>query len=587
LAHILIVDDRPLNRQVLVTLLGYYGHSAEEAGDGASALAQVAARRPDLVITDLLMPNMDGEELCRRLRADPRTASIAIIIHTASYRAPQAKRIADGVGVRWVLPKPSEPADVMAMVSQALGIESVAGRPDRELDVRPLIQQHPGAVLENSQRLARMLTDACELAQTQVLALAAAPATSAASLAPKLASLVNLSLQMARERDPEALADHFCAAAQEILGVRYVGVVLLAPDGSVKKFAAAGLDHVTRAAVAHQIADCPAARRVLGDGREARMIVANKPGDFIGLPAAHPAVRSLLACPVLAHDMVSGWMYAADRQGGEAFDGSDERLLSALGAILATTWASLMVLDDLERRVVERTRALEQANEELDAFSFAVSHDLRSPLGQIDGYVQALRERVGASMPAEAERFLGSIERNVGNMGVLIEDLLHFAKTSRTALTPQAFDLGALLASCLEEFRDEVAARGIAVELGRLGDCYADPALLRQVLLNVLGNAMKYTRNTPRPVIRIDCRQVGGEQLLTIRDNGAGFDMAFAHKMFTPFGRLHSSSEYEGSGIGLALVRQIVHRHGGRVWAEGRLGQGASIFVTLPLPARR
>jgi signal transduction histidine kinase/CheY-like chemotaxis protein len=580
MAHILVVDDRRLQRQLLVTLMDDSGHTVEEAGDGASALVHVAARRPDLVITDLLMPNMDGEELCRRLRADPRTASIPIIIHTASYRAREAQQIAERVGVRWVLPKPSEPEDVMAMVAQALGIEG--GVPESGLvpDVLPPVR-------DSSRVAARVLSDSSKTAQAEVNTVVPWPGSSAESLAPRLASLVNLSLEMSREGDPDALADRFCAAVQEIMAVRYVGVVLLAPDGTVKKFAAAGLEPSTRTAVSGQIAGCPAARRVLGDGREARMLVGAKPGDFMGLPADHPPVQSLLACPVLARGVVSGWMYAANREDGESFDGSDERLISALGAVLATAWSSLMVLDELERRVAERTRALERANAELDAFSFVVSHDLRTPLGQIDGFIHALRERLGPDLPCDARRFLESIERNVATMGVLIEDLLHFARTSRVPLAPQAFDLGELLASCLEEFGGEVASRGIVVEFGRLGVCYADPALMRQVVLNLLGNALKYTRHTAHPLIRIESRPVGAEQLLIFRDNGAGFDMAFAHKMFTPFGRLHSSSEFEGSGIGLALVRQIIHRHGGRVWAEGAPGQGASIFLTIPLLPRR
>jgi signal transduction histidine kinase len=378
------------------------------------------------------------------------------------------------------------------------------------------------------------------------------------------------------------MVTRFCAAAQEVIGARYVGVVVVSSEGELHQFASAGIDSATHQALKADIATCAAARHVL-DANQPRMLVAEKEGDFVGLPSAHPLVRTLLACPVMARHVVHGWMYAADRVGQEAFDVGDERLISALAAVLATAWSGLLVVGELDRRVAQRTRELQRANEQLEAFSLLVSHDLRAPLGAIDGFANALRHKAEALLPPESRRYLDNIDRNVQVMRQLIDDLLHFARTSHMEVKPRKLDLDALVAECLDSFREEIDRRGVKIEAGPLGECCADPPLMAQVMLNLLGNAMKYTRKQPNPVVQVSCRRDAGNLVIAVKDNGAGFDMQFAQALFKPFGRLHSSSEFEGSGIGLALVEQVVRRHGGRVWADGIPGEGAAVYFTLPV----
>lgn len=597
MAQILVVDDRPLNRQLLVTLLGYYGHTVAQAEDGMAALEQVGRVRPDLVITDLLMPNMDGEQLCRRLRADPATADLPIIIHTASYRARQARQIADSVGVRWVLPKPSDPVEIVAVVTEALGLGHVprpqAPMPAGLVEAEPAqgeategtheVQDRLAKLQRTNQRLTELLDDASQVALAQSRVLAAVElGPESRSLVQRLRSLVSLGLQRSWERDPDVLVDKLCAAAQDILSARYAGIVVLAPQGGVRRFVARGLDQAQLTQLSPAMESCPAALRLLGQSDPTGMIVAAREGDFTGLPEAHPRVQTLLACPVAAQDTTIGWMYVADQIGGGRFSADDERLLLALAAELAIAWNGVMVLDDLDRRVSERTRQLEAANAELEAFSMLVSHDLRSPLGNIDGFAKALDYKFGDILPPDAKRFLGNIERNVTIMTRLIEDLLHFARTSRTGIVPCTVNLDRLVQECLDSFRDEIAHRAVSVTVGPLTPCRADPALLMQVLLNLVGNALKYTRKQQHPAIEIGSQRLDAEQVFFVRDNGTGFDMQDAGSLFSPFGRLHSASEFEGSGIGLALVKQIVTRHGGRVWVEAQPGQGACFFFSLP-----
>ncbi|RZJ25565.1 MAG: response regulator [Haliea sp.] len=588
--RILVVDDRPANRELLASVLGYFGHTVVQADDGVAGMQAVREDRPDLVITDLLMPNMDGEEFCRQLRSDPATAGLPIIIHTASYRTRQGRQIADRLDVRWVLAKPSEPADIVAMVSQALGIE--AAWPAVPLPV----QEHAaaeggdgaGAALASLQvrneRLTVLLENAIQIAGAQAQTLAShGLVREAQSLAQRLSSLVGVGLEMSFERDPDTLAEVLCRAAQDIMSARYIGVCLTGSDGRLVKFVSRGLDHRVHDQVAAGAAECPAARRLTGPGAAGRMVVAAKAGDFIGLPAAHPPVTTMIGCPVAVRDAEYGWIYAADRLGNEGFTVDDERLLLALGAQLASAWHGLREVEELDRRVAERTRELEAANAELEAFSSLVSHDLRSPLGNIGGYANALADKFAAHLPPDGARYIGKIEDNVRVMTALIEDLLHFARTSKAGIELRPCDLSALVSQCLEKFQDTIAQRRIKVVTAPLPVCRADSALMGQVLFNLIGNALKYTGHQQQPVVEVGMRREAGELVVFVKDNGVGFEMEFAAKLFNPFERLHSAAEFPGSGIGLALVKQIVSRHGGRVWAEAERGRGACFFFTLPL----
>lgn len=590
--RVLVVDDRLANRELLGTVLGYYGHTVATAADGAAALAEIRKTMPDLVITDLLMPNMDGEELCRTLRADPATAALPIIIHTASYRTRQGRQIADRVGVQWVLPKPSEPADVIFMVSQALGMEVPWGQaPAPVLELasgNPLADDggdDPLAALHvRNERLTLLLQNASQLAAAQGKTLTAAGlGREAQSLAQRLTILINLSLEISAERDPLELVRTVCRAAQEIMSARYVGVCVLSDDGALLQFQSRGLPEATHDAVVASIAECAATSRLMGAGREGRMLVATRAGDFTGLPAAHPPVQTMIACRVATRGLNHGWMYAADRLGNEGFTADDERLLVALASHLATDLAGLQTIAELDRRVKERTSELEVANHQLEAFSALVSHDLRSPLTAIGGFAGILESQYGSAMPPAANRYIGIIVRSVAGMKTLIDDLLAFAKASSIALRLEPTELSALVQECLAMFDEEISRRGVNVVVGALPLCKVDRALIKQALVNLIGNALKYTGQQTRPSLQIGARVEGGEHLLFVRDNGAGFDMNVAGKLFTPFERLHTSSEFEGSGMGLVLVKQVINRHNGRVWAEAVPGEGATFYFTLPL----
>ncbi|HYN15733.1 MAG TPA: PAS domain S-box protein [Terriglobales bacterium] len=236
---------------------------------------------------------------------------------------------------------------------------------------------------------------------------------------------------------------------------------------------------------------------------------------------------------------------------------------------------------DLERRVAARTAELQAANQELESFSYSVSHDLRAPLRTMDGFSDALLEDYGPQLPAEARDYLATIRRGAQRMGALIDDLLAFSRLSRKPLVRQFVNMGVLVRGALEELGPERNGRNIQFVNGGMPPAQGDPSLLKQVWINLLSNAIKYSRHAEQARIEIGALAEPQPNVYFVRDNGAGFDMKYADKLFGVFQRLHRADEFEGTGIGLAIVQRIVHRHGGRVWAEAKLDQGAAFYFTL------
>ncbi|HTF87620.1 MAG TPA: CHASE3 domain-containing protein [Planctomycetota bacterium] len=236
---------------------------------------------------------------------------------------------------------------------------------------------------------------------------------------------------------------------------------------------------------------------------------------------------------------------------------------------------------ELEERVSMRTLELEAANLELEAFSYSISHDLRAPLRAVDGFAQAVVEDFAPLLPAEGQRQLNVIRASAQFMGRLIDDLLSFSRLGRQALTKQTVQTEMLVRAVLTSLQAERTGREIEIDLGDLPPCQGDPALLKQVWTNLLSNALKYTGKREHPTLTIGSTEQAGERVFFVRDNGAGFDMRYSKKLFGVFQRLHRSEEFEGTGVGLAIVQRIIHRHGGRVWAEAEPDHGATFFFTL------
>lgn len=238
-------------------------------------------------------------------------------------------------------------------------------------------------------------------------------------------------------------------------------------------------------------------------------------------------------------------------------------------------------IQNLNEELQRRADLLETANKELEAFSYSVSHDLRAPLRAVDGFSQAVLEDYRSHLPPEGQHYLQTIREGAQRMGTLIDDLLTFSRLSRTPLNKQSVNTSKLVRNVLEDLNSEREGRQVEIKIGELPSCQGDPALLKQVWVNLLSNSLKYTRTRKPAVIEIGCKSEQNETVYFVRDNGVGFDMRYAGKLFGVFQRLHRSEEFEGTGVGLAIVQRVIHRHGGRIWAEAEPDRGATFFFTL------
>jgi PAS domain S-box-containing protein len=238
--------------------------------------------------------------------------------------------------------------------------------------------------------------------------------------------------------------------------------------------------------------------------------------------------------------------------------------------------------EELEQRVIERTAQLETANKELESFSYSVSHDLRAPLRSIDGFSRIVLDEYADKIDDEGKRLLNVVRDSTKKMGVLIDDLLALSRVGRRDIEFSKVDMNKLVRVVYEEIRTTMSESQFQVDIGQLPSAYGDPIMIQQVFLNLLTNAIKFTGNKDAAVIEVGGHSGENENVYYVRDNGVGFDMQYADKMFGAFQRLHSDKEFSGTGIGLAIVQRIILRHGGRIWAEGKVNEGATFYFTLP-----
>ena len=406
----------------------------------------------------------------------------------------------------------------------------------------------------------------------------------------RLGILREIDRAIAAEESPDAIAAAAIQPLRELLEVpRAIVNVFDFENGEVEWLAAAGrrrtrLGPGVRYSL-QLMGDVEALRR--GEGQ---MI------DTKALPPG-PEVDALLASGIhfyMAIPMIAGGeLIGSVSFGGEHPEFPAEQVNIAREVAtqlaIAITQARLYTRikqysEELELRVYLRTHDLEAANKELEAFSYSVSHDLRAPLRAVDGYARMLEEDYAGKLGAEGARMLGVVRASSQRMGRLIDDLLAFSRLGRAPLRTQPVEMEQLVRQSMEELRPDTEGRQIRFVLGELGRVDVDPALFAHAMTNLLSNAVKFTRDTDPAVVEIGCdnqSRAGDLAQFFVKDNGAGFDMKYYDKLFGVFQRLHSSAEFPGTGVGLAIVQRIVNRHGGRVWAEARPGEGATFFFTL------
>lgn len=295
---------------------------------------------------------------------------------------------------------------------------------------------------------------------------------------------------------------------------------------------------------------------------------------------------SILAVPLIARDRVLGVLNLRRVKTSTPFTLDDQELAQDLADRAALAIENATLLAELEARVAARTRELELANRELEAFSYSVAHDLRAPLRAMGHFAVAILEDYGDRIDDIGRDYLTRIQRGGDQMQAIIDGLLALARLTKKDILRERVDLGAIASTVVGSLADGQPGRTIDVVIEPGMTAIGDPVLLRALYENLIGNAWKFTRHRERARIEIGVEQQGNERVFYVRDNGAGFDQSFVDKLFAPFQRLHAATEFEGTGIGLATAHKIVSRHGGRIWAEGATGEGATLRFTLPAGQR-
>lgn len=553
---ILVAEDDAEARELLLLSLADGDYDLLEATDGVEALDLLRTEHPDLLITDIIMPRMDGYELVRKLREDEAMAATPVIFCSASYHEREVREMARSLGVRSTLSKPFDLKTVRATVSAAL-----ATKPATSTQPPPA-----GVVTGGAQE--------------------------------RLSALVTFSRRLFGQTDPAAILESTCDAARDILLAQVSQLVIVAADGPNHRTTASGL--------ASEELD-----RLLSSGMYGNLLKTLEGGGSALYPDAAVCEEasgqrgdfvSMLGVPIASVSKFYGYLCVLNRIGLPGFTDEDLAVARAIAAQVAGAYENARqhqalqseverraemesevrrLNHDLERRVAERTAELEIANRELEAFSYSVAHDLRAPLRLIHAHVQMLREHRGPPGAREPGIHMEQIQRGAREMSALIDGLLALSRVSHVEMRHEPVALGDLAKHSVERLSQEVPGREIEWRLGPLPAVSCDPELMRQVFANLIGNAVKYSRPRAKAVIEVGTGEAEGDTYIFVRDNGVGFDMRYARKLFGVFQRLHRQDEFEGTGIGLATVSRIVERHGGRIWAEAYPGRGAEFRFTL------
>ena len=449
--EILVAEDSVTQAEQLKQVLENDGFRVCVARDGRKALAALRMRKPTLIISDIQMPEMDGYELCRRIRLDPELADLPVILLT-SLADPEDVFRGLQCGADNFITKPYEPNYLVTRIRHLLANAHLRSFHEAQMSMQVFFGGQRHSINSDRAQILNMLLSTYEAA-------------------------------VQRNRELEQTRDEL---------------------------------------------------RILNDQLEIKVQerTASLESEIAERHRAERAVREL--------------------------NGT------------------------LELRVADRTAELATANRELESFSYSVSHDLRAPLRAIAGYSRILINRCAPTLSDEGRRLLDNVINSAHRMSQLIDDLLRFSRLSRQPISKGTVHIKSLVNEIAAELLKDAGERVIEFQVGDLPDCQGDTPLLRQVFYNLLSNAVKFTRGKQPAIVQVGCHDHPSEKLYFIRDNGAGFDMQYAEKLFGVFQRLHTAEEFEGTGIGLSIVQRIIQRHGGRIWAEATTNEGATFYFTLP-----
>jgi PAS domain S-box-containing protein len=583
--EILIAEDSPTQAEQLKHYLSARGYSVSLAVDGKQALAAALANKPAMLITDVVMPEMDGYTLCSKVKSSKTLQDVPVVLLTSLSR-PQDILKGLECGADSFIRKPYDDKYLVSRVEYILANQ----------ELRKTDRLKAGVQLQFGGQ-AHFIT----AEKQQILDLLISTYEGAVQINEELETKQR---ELARERDLlHTLMDNvpdFISFKDTAGRFTTINGALARTLGISRPEDALGdtdFDYFTEAFAQQTLADeqdvLRTGKPLVGKVEEihlrnklpawistTKMVVRDLDGKIIGtFGVSRDITESKHAEQELQLAKENLESRVAERTSELAQ--ANEQLQIELAERKRAEEQVRKLNEDLERRVAERTVQLVAANKELDAFSYSVSHDLRTPLRHISGFTDVLVAEHSSQLGPEAQELLKFIQDGSQKMNLMIGDLLNLARLDRLEAVSKMTPLNSLVEDVLKDLKSEIDGRKIDWHIGSLPTVNCDPGLLQQAFTNLLSNAVKYTRRREHAVIEVDQMTIDGEAVIYVRDNGAGFDSKYAGKLFGAFQRFHTAEEFEGTGVGLATVQRIIRKHGGRIWAEAECGKGATFYFTL------
>jgi len=585
--EILLVEDSPTQAEQTKYILERHGYQVATAQNGREAMNLLAAWKPNLVISDILMPEVDGYQLCRFIREERHLQDTPIILLTALSEPIDVMRALECGADNFII-KPFEENHLLKWVKLFLLEKGLQQQEEAQKGLEFLFQGQKYFITSDRLQILNLLLSTYEAAVEKNTELIKAQ-KELKEQAQILAGINRVFHEAMTCETEEELGRTCLAAAEDLTGSKFGFIAEINREGllddiavSDPGWAACRLPGTVKPIIAKGFH----IRGIFGRTvKEEKAIIINDPltdPDRVGTPEGHPPIEAFLGVPLKHADKTIGLIGLGNKPGG--YDLRDQIAAEALAPAIVESFLRKRAearIKELNADLLSHVRQLEAANKEMEAFSYSVSHDLRSPLRGITGFARMLQEDYGEKLDAKGLHYLEMIEKASIHMNELIDALLGLSRVTQAEMQQQTVDLSALARSIAENLQSSEPARQVDFIIAEGLVATGDPRLMKVVLENLLNNAWKFTGETPKARIELGVQDSDRGQVFFVRDNGVGFDMKYADKLFGAFKRLHGANEFPGTGIGLATVLRIINRHGGRIWAESAVDQGAAFYFTL------